>query len=301
MKFSNAKEFLNMEYKAITLIGMSGIGKSFYSTLLEQYGWYAYSADVRIGSHYLGELMLDDVRGAAADVPYLRDLLKSKAIDFRNQININNLELLAKFIGKVGNPEQGGRSLDEFMYRQDLYRDAEIKSMIEIPAFMNRAQEFYGRQNFINDTAGSLCELDSAEMIKILNDNTVIIYIRATKEDEQELINRAIQYPKPLLYNKTFFFEVLKDYMGEKDISEVRDIDPDDFSRAIFPRLFYSRLPKYETMAARYGYTVSVNDMRGINTEQDFLELIAEAIDNDPGTPEKIYDTKDIKANTGLD
>ncbi len=287
MKFSNAKDFLNHEYKAVSLIGMSGIGKSFYSTLLEQYGWYAYSADVRIGSHYLNDLMLDDVRKAASEVPYLKDLLKSKAIDFRNQININNLELLAKFIGKIGDPEKGGRSLDEFMRRQDLYRDAEIKSMIEIPSFMNRARLFYGDQNFINDTAGSLCELGNPQMIKVLSDHTVIIYIKAGEEDEQTLVNRAVQYPKPLLYNKTFFMESLNAYMSENNISEVTDIDPDDFSRSIFPKLFYSRLPKYEAMALQYGYTISVNDMRQVNTEQDFIELIAEAINNDPGTPEK--------------
>jgi hypothetical protein len=55
-------------------------------------------------------------------------------------------------------------------------------------------------------------------------------------------------------------------------------IDPDDFVRWVFPKLFYSRIPRYEAIANKYGYTVSTSELKKVNSENDFLELISEAI-----------------------
>ena len=274
-----SKEFLKEDFKAITLIGMSGIGKSHYSSLLKQYGWHPYSIDVRIGAHYLSEQMLDDVRKAASQIPYLRDLLKTNSIDFKNQTAIHNLQLLSKYIGRIGNPKKGGFDLDTFLERQDLYRHAEIQSMMDIPSFISRAQNYYGVQNFIVDTSGSLCELNYYAVLQTLAQNTLIVYIEADDKDEEQLLKRALKFPKPLLYNKEFFLVSLETYMSTHDIKGVSEIDADDFHRWVFPKLFRSRIPKYKEIADKYGYTISSKKMRKIDTADDFLELVGKAID----------------------
>ena len=58
MKISST-EFIQLEHKSITLLGMSGVGKTFLSTLLRRSGWFHYSGDYRIGTRYLDEAILD--------------------------------------------------------------------------------------------------------------------------------------------------------------------------------------------------------------------------------------------------
>jgi hypothetical protein len=53
---------------------------------------------------------------------------------------------------------------------------------------------------------------------------------------------------------------------------------PDEFVSWVFPELFKSRLPRYEAIAEKYGYTVDANDVAKIITEDDFIRLIADAI-----------------------
>ena len=55
-------------------------------------------------------------------------------------------------------------------------------------------------------------------------------------------------------------------------------IDPDEFVRWIFPKLFNSRIPRYEAIADQYGYTITTEELKQVNNENDFIELISEAI-----------------------
>ena len=55
-------------------------------------------------------------------------------------------------------------------------------------------------------------------------------------------------------------------------------IDPDDFVRWMFPRLFYSRIPRYEAIANRYGYTVTTSELSQVEDETGFLNLLETAI-----------------------
>ncbi len=49
------QEFSNWEHKAITLLGISGIGKTTLANKLPKTEWFHYSADYRIGTKYLEE------------------------------------------------------------------------------------------------------------------------------------------------------------------------------------------------------------------------------------------------------
>jgi len=276
----SAQEFRNQEHKSITLLGMSGVGKTFLSNILRKSDWFHYSGDYRIGTRYLNEPILDNIKIQAMQVPFLRDLLRSDSIYINNNITVDHLEAVSTFIGKIGDPELGGLSLQEFKRRQNLHLNAEIDAMNDVPEFINKARQIYGFNNFINDAGGSLCELENDEILKMLAEHTIFIYIQANKEDESRLITRAKSSPKPMYYQPQFLDEQLAIYMQENNLEYVAMINPDEFVRWVFPRLFYERIPRYEAIAKEYGYTIKTEDLYKIKTETDFLQLVENALES---------------------
>lgn len=278
----STEEFLGWENKRITLLGMSGVGKTRLASILRQQNWFHFSGDYRIGTHYLDKDILDNIKQQAMQAPFLRDLLQSDSIYICNNITVDHLKPVSSFMGKLGNPDKEGLELNEFKRRQNLHRDAEIAAMNDVPDFIEKAQRIYGYKHFINDAGGSVCELDDPDVmpdvIKNIAKHTLIVYIQATKKDEENLIRRAEKDPKPLYYREEFLDEQLKIYMSENNLDYIAMIDPDDFVRWIFPRLFHSRIPRYEDIAKEYGYTISTDELAQVETEQDFVNLIALAI-----------------------
>jgi hypothetical protein len=266
--------FRDWEHKSVTLLGMSGVGKTRLANMLRKRDWFHYSGDYRIGTRYLDEPILDNVKQQIMQIPFLRDLLRTDSIYIRNNMSVDNLTPVSSFLGKLGNPEAGGLGLRDFKDRQRLHRDAEVEAMKDVPAFICKAQEIYGYRHFVNDAGGSLCELEDPEVLQVLEQHTLILYIKATERDEEELIRRAQEAPKPLYYREDFLDEQLAIYRGENGLDYVALIDPDDFVRWMFPRLFYSRIPRYEAIAERYGYTLTTDELSQVQDEGDFLELV---------------------------
>lgn len=283
MKLS-VEEFIHWEHKCVTLLGMSGVGKTRLASILRDSNWFHFSGDYRIGTRYLDEAILDNIKLQAMQIPFLRDLLRSDSIYIRNNLTVDHLKPVSSFLGKLGNPELGGLGLTEFKRRQTLHRDAEVATMKDVPDFIEKAQLIYGYKNFINDVGGSVCELDEPSVIETLFEHTLLLYIKATRQDEQELIRRAEKAPKPLYYREEFLDEQLAVYMQDNAIPYVAMIDPDDFVRWIFPRLFKSRIPRYDAIAERYGYTVTTEELSTVKSEQDFIDLIAKAIARKPAS-----------------
>lgn len=279
MKLS-AEEFSKLEHKSITLLGMSGVGKTFLSNILRSSDWFHYSGDYRIGTRYLSEPILDNIKIQAMQVPFLRDLLRSDSIYINNNMTFENLDAVSTFLGKIGDPELGGLSLEEFKRRQNLFYHAEYAAMSDVPEFMNKARQIYGLNHFINDAGGSLCEIDDDNLLKMLADNTIILYIQANKDDEKRLIDRANASPKPMYYRAEYLDEQLAIYMEENQLEYVAMINPDEFVRWVFPRLFYNRIPRYEAIAKKYGYTIKTEDLYQIKTEADFIQLVKNALKN---------------------
>lgn len=272
------QQFRDWEHISISLLGMSGVGKTRLSNMLRNRDWFHYSGDYRIGTRYLDEPILDNIKQQAMQVPFLRDLLRSDSIYIRNNITVDNLNPVSSFLGKLGNPERGGLAINEFKRRQALHHSAEIAAMRDVPEFIDKARRLYGYKHFINDAGGSVCELDDESVLELLAEHTLFVYIRATEHDEHELIKRAERAPKPLYYRESFLAEQLDVYMQERSIPFVALIDPDDFVRWIFPRLFVSRLPRYQSIADRYGYTISTEQLAEVNSEQDFMQVLESAI-----------------------
>src|ERR1700761_375678 len=120
-----AEEFLKQSRKVVTLMGMSGVGKTRLSAMLAQDGWHHYSCDYLIGTKY----MRDDLGLTASDISK-RDISK-----------------LSAFIGKPGNLDKGGLALSEYKRRQQLYYDAECQSLRDLAPAMKEARA----GNFVND------------------------------------------------------------------------------------------------------------------------------------------------------
>ena len=278
MKFS-VEEFHNWENTKVTLLGMSGVGKTYLSTLLRDSQWFHFSGDYRIGTRYLDEPIMDIIKQQAMQVPFLKELLRNDWISIKNNIKIHDLGPVLSYIGKLGDPEQGGVELEDFIQRQACYREGEIAAMHDVPSFIEKAQKIYGYQHFVNDVGGSLCELDEPSVINTLVKHTMILYIQVTdKEEENKLIERAKSAPKPLYYRPDFLQEQLAIYLAENDLQYAAQMNPDEFTRWIFPRLFHSRIPRYEAIAGPYGYTVTSQEVAQVRDQNDFLELLETAI-----------------------
>jgi len=275
-------EFLHWKHKAVTLLGMSGTGKTTLANKLPKHDWFHYSGDYRIGTKYLQEPILDNIKRKAMQVDFLRDLLRNDAIYIASNLTVHNLDSLSSFLGKVGNPALEGLSLTEFQRRQRLHHDAEVGAMHDVADFISKGQEIYGYAHFINDAGGSLCELEDDHTIEFLAGHTLILYLQAGEEMEQTLIERQISCPKPLYYQQPFFDQKLQEFMALHRLGDVCEMEPDSFVRWIFPKLVAHRRPLYEKYATRFGYTVAAEDAESVRDEQDFLHLVSSAIDNAP-------------------
>ncbi len=275
----SSNDYLKSEHRAITLIGMSGVGKTTLASKLSTDQWFHYSGDYRIGTKYLNEPILDDIKKQAMQVECLRSLLRSDSIYIASNITTENLAPLSNFVGKIGRGDKGGLALVEFKRRQRLHREAEIAAMRDIVPFIEKAHEIYGYPHFINDAGGSVCELDHPPTIELLAEHTVIIYIEADTDREQNMIQSQLDNPKPLYYHEAFFDLQLEIYLRANNLACAEDIHPDEFVRWIFPRLITARRPRYEAIADQHGYTVNAKDVKTVRDEQDFHALITCLLD----------------------
>ena len=78
MLFKSPDEFVRGPRHAVTVFGMSGVGKTRLASLLRQSHWFHYSVDYRIGTRHMGEYIVDNFKAEAMKVPFLRDLLRSE-------------------------------------------------------------------------------------------------------------------------------------------------------------------------------------------------------------------------------
>jgi hypothetical protein len=274
----SAQEFLDWPSKRITLLAMSGAGKTTLANKLPKAKWFHYSGDYRIGTKYLEEPILDNIKREAMQVPFLRNLLLSDSIHISNKLTVENLEPVSAFLGKLGNPEMNGLSLQEFKRRQKLHHHAEVAAMKDVPEFIEKAEDIYGYKHFINDAGGSVCELDDQDVLETLAQHTLILYIKIPLALEQTIVQRAKTDPKPLYYREAFLEDKLSEFMALKNYATPCNIPPDEFVTWVFPELFKSRIPRYQAIADQYGYTIDANDASHVSNEADFLQLVAQAL-----------------------
>lgn len=283
MFFDDADTFINAPRKAVTAFGMAGVGKTHLSALLRRHKWFHYSVDYRIGTRYMGEHIVDNFKRHAMQLPFLRDLLLSDSIYISSNITFANLEPLSTYLGAPGSTESGGLPLDEYQRRQEQHRVAEVSALLDVPYFIGRAEALYGYGDFIADTGGSLIEVvdpsnPDDEVIKALTGSTALLYIRGTDADAQALIDRYKKAPKPMYYRPDLLVEKWAEFKRLHSITKDDDVDPKDFAVWGFEAILRDRLPRYQMLADRYGYTIEAPDIATVRDDQDFEGLMRQAI-----------------------
>lgn len=283
MLYETPEQFLAAPRHAVTVFGMAGVGKTRLAALLRQNEWFHYSADYRIGTRYMGEFIVDNFKAEAMKVPFLRHLLRSDSIKIESNITFANLDPLSTYLGRPGDVAKGGLPLAEYQRRQEQHRVAEIAALQDVPYFIERADKLYGYRNFIADTGGSLIEVVDCDdpndpVIKALSENTVLVYIRGTEGDAAELVRRFKQSPKPMYYRPPFLVEKWDEFKRLNGVSDDAAVDPDAFGAWGFEALLHDRLPRYQALADRHGYTVEARDIANLTSGGDFLKVVAAAI-----------------------
>jgi hypothetical protein len=284
MRFQKASDFQNQAGRAVTLMGMSGVGKTTLAVMLQKSGWFQYSVDYRIGTRYMDEHIVDNFKREAMKVPFLAELLKSDSIYIRSNITFDNLSPLSTYLGKPGNPALGGISFAEYKRRQGQHRDAEIRALLDVPSFIERAHDIYQYKDFVCDSGGSLCEVTNPDdpddpVLKSLASSTLILYIEGNPGHTKMLVDRFRKYPKPMYYQPAFLDQKWAEYKDAKKITRDDDVVPDDFLVWGFEQLLHHRIPIYQKIAAKYGYHVKMEDIPKIQSEDDFMRLIGAEID----------------------
>lgn len=278
--YSSGKAWRDAPEKRVMLFGMSGLGKTHVASMLRRSGaWFHYSVDYRIGTRYMGELIADDFKRHAMRVPLLRELLMTDSVRIESNITFDNLAPLSTYLGKPGDPARGGLPFHDYKRRQDQHRTAEIAAMLDSGHFITRAKEIYGYRNFVCDTSGSICEVVDPEnpddpVLRALSALMLPVWIRGTEAHTSELVRRFDQAPKPMYYQPAFLAAAWEDYGREHP----GPVDPDAFIRWTYARALAHRRPRYAAMARR-GVTVEADEIARVASPQDFVELIATAID----------------------
>jgi len=284
MMHRTAHDWLQARRKRVLVFGMSGLGKTrLASTLRAEGGWFHYSVDYRIGTRYMGEHITDEFKRAAMRVPLLRELLLSDSVYIASNITFDNLAPLSMYLGKPGDPDSGGLPFEEYMRRQEQHRAAEIAALMDVPEFIDKAEDIYRYPNFICDTGGSICEVvdpedPEDEVLKTLSAHTLMVWIEGGERHVAELARRFDRAPKPMYYQPDILRAAWDEYLREHRLTEA-GVDPDAFVRWAFARALAHRLPRYRAMAENWGVTVSAEEVSAVADAAGFEALIARALE----------------------
>ncbi len=293
MIYETGASFLASPSKSVSFMGMSNIGKTTLASSLPMDSYFHYSVDYRIATRYLDEQIKDNIIAEAMRSVSLAELLKTDAFRVALQVTNSNLAMVSWYLGKLGSREFGGVHEDEFRARLEHHRFAEVSAVSDIPKFMKRGQRLEC-PHFINDLSGSFCEIvnpadDADPILRTVLDNSLLLYIAPSQPFIERLIERARRVPKPLYYRPEFLDEVVPKYLFEHGLMSSHEIIPDDFVRWVYPKLLDARLPRYAQIA-RHGCTVSVDEVSRVTSEDDFLNLVATAIDRKSSEPDVTAD-----------
>jgi hypothetical protein len=147
---------------------------------------------------------------------------------------------------------------------------------------MERAEELYGYPNFVCDTSGSICEVVEPEnpqdpVMRQLADTLLLVWIKGSDAHTAELVKRFDRAPKPMYYQPSFLHAMWEEYRATHSVTE-ETCDPDHFVRWTYARALAHRQPRYAAMA-RWGVTVTAEEVSAVSTTGDFNALLAKAID----------------------
>ena len=250
----HANETPGFQFKRFALLGMSGLGKTFISrSLVKRDNWLHYSVDYEIG----------------------KILFKNKHRNLLNGFEVGNLTNLSDFLGKPGSPSMGGIPFSEYLTRQKLHRDAEIKATLHASSLVENSPEL---SHFVCDTSGSICELvnpsdENDAILKSLSKNFLIICLEAPDTMYQVLIDRFLAKPKPMYYEENFLHSLWQSF--KKESSNINDhINPDDFMIYGFKALIKRRKAIFDSISKNWGISLNFENLRVVKSAADLVKAI---------------------------
>ena len=254
----NANESPGFQFKRFALLGMSGLGKTFISrTLVKQDDWLHYSVDYEIG----------------------KILFKNTHRNLLDGFEVGNLTNLSNFLGKPGSQSMGGISFSEYLTRQQLHRDAEIKATLNASSLVEHSPEL---SHFMCDTSGSICELvnpldENDKILSSLSKNFLIICLEAPDTMYQVLIDRFLAKPKPMYYEENFLHSLWKSFR-DNTLTTCDEINPDDFMIYGFKALIKRRKAIFDTISENWGISLNFEQLRNVKCAADLIGAIESAI-----------------------
>ena len=284
MIYESAADWTRAAHKRVVFFAMSGLGKTHLSKMLAATGdWFHYSVDYRIGTRYMAEPIADNLKKQAMQVPFLAEMLRADAIHIAANIHDDDLRAVSAYLGKPGDPARGGLPMAEYTRRQDEFRDAEERTLLDTDAFITRAEEVYGYPHFVCDTGGSICEWVDPDdpgdpILRALSAQCLLVWIKGSDAHTDELIRRFDRAPKPMSYQPEFLARAWAEYLRENNMQE-GDVDPDAFIRWAYARALAHRQPRYAAMARNWGVTVDAGAMARARDAADIEAVIAAALD----------------------
>ncbi len=148
----------------ITLIGMSGTGKSYWSKRLKRIGYLRFGCD-----------------------DLITELIAQK-IGLTDGTSFNMHEW-------VGYPDE-----KTYPVRAELYRQVEAEIMSGILDYLRKNKD---EENIVIDTTGSVIYL-SALLLAELKQRTKIIYLDITQEDFDAMLKHYLENPAAIIWNNFF-------------------------------------------------------------------------------------------------
>lgn len=148
----------------LALVGMSGAGKSFWTTKLAAEGWTTISCDDRIEGKLASRLAAGEYSG------------------------INGV---AAWMGWPDNPK--------YAEREAQYLEEEIHTLGEVLTGLEHAS----KRPLVLDTTGSVIHAGNNLLLRLRRRMT-IVYLAASAEEQQLLIERYLSDPKPVLWRGAF-------------------------------------------------------------------------------------------------
>ena len=206
----------------LALIGMSGAGKTFWSRLLASAGHPAVSCDDKIEERLASRLRAGGYTG------------------------INGV---AAWMGWPDSPN--------YAERESQYLSDEIAVLEQVLASLARAPE----QSLVLDTTGSVIYTGNHHLMR-LRKLTTVVHLAASPQEQQLLIERYLNDPKPVLWRGAF---------------QPRDGEtPRQTVARCYPTLIAARRQSYAALAH---CTIEVAQLRELQPEPSaFLTLIGNSL-----------------------
>ena len=173
----------------------------------------------------------------------------------------------------------GGILFSEYLKRQHLHRDAEIKATLHASSLVEHSPEL---SHFMCDTSGSICELvnpqdENDKILSSLSKNFLIICLEAPDTMYQVLIDRFLAKPKPMYYEENFLNSLWKSFKDDTSTT-CGEINPDDFMIYGFKALIKRRKAIFDTISKNWGISLNFEQLREVKCAADLIGAIESAI-----------------------